>query len=75
MDPMISNRSLNSSRDPDPREDPKSRTPQLWIQYPYGVDFRTLRWILLYGPQQLPILWPHIPNIAVVSDTNGIAEP
>ena len=37
-------------RNPDPREDPKSRSPNFGMQYSYGVDCRTLRWIYFLDP-------------------------
>ena len=38
---------------PDPREDPKSRTPNLGFQYSYRVDDRTLRCIYLLDPPRV----------------------
>ena len=37
---------------PDPWEDPKSRNFNFGLQYSYGVDSRTLRWIYFLGSSQ-----------------------
>ena len=41
--------------DPEPREDPKSRSPNSGLRYSYGPDFRTLGWISLDPPRDLGI--------------------
>ena len=35
---------------PDPREDPKSRSPNSGLYYSYGVDYGVLRWIYFLDP-------------------------
>ena len=39
---------LTVTPSPDPREDPKSRSPNNGPKHSYGVDYRTLRWINIY---------------------------
>ena len=51
------------SSNPDPQEDPKSRSPKDGLQYSYGVDYRTLRWIFVC-PGVFGL--PRVPGASIV---------
>ena len=41
---------LSGETSPDPRQDPENRFPHSRLQYSYGVDYGTIRWIYILDP-------------------------